>query len=356
MRRALGILVVVLGLGACIGVAPAWANTISATCTWGGQTQPCDSTFWYPAAVTVTWTTDTTPDSVSGCQLDIAYHLNTDSVNPLSCSATWPGPSTSSQQYTLHVEISSPTATATPARPADPDGWYNQPVAVAFNGSAFSGIASCSPTSIYAGPTALNAVISGTCTDNAGKTANASLSLNYDDVPPTITGAEASRPPDSDGLYTHPVTFTFKGTDAASGIASCDTVTYRGPSSGSVVGGCHDRAGNYATISVPVRYRAPAVKASATRANSSIVLHWKRAKRASYYNVQVYRAGKKVLSTWPTRTSLRVRRSWSYAGHHFRLKPGRYRWYVWPGYGKRAVARYGPRLVSATFRVVKPFS
>jgi hypothetical protein len=196
-------------------------------------------------------------------------------------------------------------------------------------------------------------MVNGSCTDNAGKTANASVSINYDDTPPTITGASASRAPDSNGYYTHPVTFQFTGVDAVSGIAGCDTVTYSGPSSGSVVGGCHDQAGNYATIAVPVRYRPATARASVTRAKSSILLRWKRAAHASYYNVQIYRNGKKVLSTWPSHTSLRLGRSWSFAGHRYRLKPGRYRWYVWPGYGSRAAARYGRMIVSATFAVTK---
>jgi hypothetical protein len=117
------------------------------------------------------------------------------------------------------------------------------------------------------------------------------------------------------------------------------------------VGGCHDRAGNYAVRTIPVRFRASGAKASITRANSRRVLRWKPVQHASYYNVQLYRGGKKILSTWPTGTHLRLRRSWSYAGHHFRLKPGRYRWYVWPGYGARSAARYGRMIAARTLKI-----
>jgi hypothetical protein len=41
-----------------------------------------------------------------------------------------------------------------------------------------------------------------------------------------------------------------------------------------------------------------------------------------------------------------------FQGHRYRLGAGLYRWYVWPGFGSRAQARYGRRLGGSTFRVV----
>ena len=66
-------------------------------------------------------------------------------------------------------DVQSPTATVAPARGPDSNGWYNHPVASALSASSFSGIASCSSTT-YAGPNTAGATVSGTCTDNAGKT------------------------------------------------------------------------------------------------------------------------------------------------------------------------------------------
>lgn len=309
------------------------------------------TTGWYAAPTTVTWQVSPTPQSTIDCAG--VQPVSHDYVQTTTCEALWSGDDIK-RSYTVRVELSSPTAAAATDRPPDSNGWFNHPVGVSFAGASFSGIASCTPAISYGGPSVLNAMASGTCTDNAGKTANASVPLNYDATPPTITGATASRKPDSNGYYTHPVTFTFKGTDSMSGIASCDTVTYRGPSSGSVVGGCHDRAGNYATRAVYVRYRAPTPLASVTPSKSSVRLRWRPAAHATYYNVQIFRSGKKVLSTWPTRSTLLIRRSWSFGRHRYALKPGLYRWYVWPGYGSRGAARYGRVLVSSTFQVTKP--
>jgi len=44
-----------------------------------------------------------------------------------------------------------------------------------------------------------------------------------------------------------------------------------------------------------------------------------------------------------------LKRSWTYAGHRYRLSPGRYRWYVWPGRGPRSANRYGRLLGSSSF-------
>lgn len=76
-----------------------------------------------------------------------------------------------------------------------------------------------------------------------------------------------------------------------------------------------------------------------------VVLRWKKAKRASYYNIQVFDSHKKrVAIAWLHGTH------WKIPGK--KLKKGKkYTWYVWPGYGKLSKAKYGKRLGTATFKV-----
>ena len=76
--------------------------------------------------------------------------------------------------------------------------------------------------------------------------------------------------------------------------------------------------------------------------------------RASYFNVQVWRGNRKLLSAWPDAARYRLSRSWTYEGRVERLVPGVYTWYVWPGIGTRAAARYGPMLGKSTFIVLSP--
>lgn len=93
---------------------------------------------------------------------------------------------------------------------------------------------------------------------NADGTATAvTRVLKIDATPPSIT-ARLSRKPDFHGWYNHPVEIRWSGTDATSGVASCNAKTYRGPDSGAaaVSGGCVDRAGNSAVSEVGLAYDA----------------------------------------------------------------------------------------------------
>ncbi|HEX2110687.1 MAG TPA: hypothetical protein VHF67_03970 [Gaiellaceae bacterium] len=65
------------------------------------------------------------------------------------------------------------------------------------------------------------------------------------------------------------------------------------------------------------------------------VLRWPAVRGASYYNVQVYRDERKILSRWPRQARLPLRRVWQYRGRWYDLRPGAYRWFVWPYVGRR---------------------
>jgi large repetitive protein len=125
----------------------------------------------------------------------------------------------------------------------------------------------------------------------------------------------------------------------------------------------HDRAGNSsAGVVVAATPLAPLL---APQNGGSVtappVLQWQAVPRATYYNVQLWlvqslgpgkraRPGK-VLSAWPSATRLPLKSRWSFDGKAYRLIPGRYRWYVFPGFGKRSAVRYGALLGQSTFTV-----
>jgi hypothetical protein len=82
------------------------------------------------------------------------------------------------------------------------------------------------------------------------------------------------------------------------------------------------------------------------------MLAWRAVPKTRFYNVQVYRNGRKILSRWPSRARFGLRRSWQHEGRRFRLRPGVYTWYVWPGFGTLAKPRFGKLLGQSSFRVV----
>ena len=121
-----------------------------------------------------------------------------------------------------------------------------------------------------------------------------------------------------------------------------------------------DRHGNVSSASFKVIVtRARTVRRSSalfaplagTRVSAPPLLRWRAVPKARFYNVQVYRNGRKVLSFWPSRARLRMTRSWQHQGRTFRLKAGVYTWYVWPGFGTIASPQYGKMLGRSSFRV-----
>ena len=115
----------------------------------------------------------------------------------------------------------------------------------------------------------------------------------------------------------------------------------------------YDRAGNAsrgATLVVPqsVLLRTPREGAVL---GAPPVLMWSSAPHASFYNVQLYFAGRKVLSVWPNRATLALAKTWTFQSRRYRLKNGLYHWFVWPAFGGRSSARYGQLLGQGTFRV-----
>jgi hypothetical protein len=115
----------------------------------------------------------------------------------------------------------------------------------------------------------------------------------------------------------------------------------------------YDHAGNASrrvSVAVPASalFSSPRPGAHLSRPP---LLDWRAVPKATYFNVQLYFRSTKILSAWPARSRFKLGRSWSYQGHVYRLKKGVYRWYVWPGFGPRANARYGQLLGQASFIV-----
>jgi hypothetical protein len=112
-----------------------------------------------------------------------------------------------------------------------------------------------------------------------------------------------------------------------------------------------DRAGNVTKRALSItpgpRLLSPAENAAVT---APPLLRWTSVRGAGYYNVQLYR-GRKLLSVWPVHSGLQLSRAWRYAGNEYRLTPGRYSWYVWPGIGAFGAARYGPLIGHRSFVV-----
>ena len=209
---------------------------------------------------------------------------------------------------------------ATPDRPPDAGGFYNHAVTVTFAGSdATSGISSCDAVS-YDKPDSSAAKVAGVCHDNAGNTsASSSFAFKYDSTPPKLADLAADPLNGSVSLSWKP------STDVASIVVtrSIGSAAPKTVYSGKRITGFADKnlkngvryaytvvavdaAGNAATGKTTAQPMAPLIAPrEQARVHGSVVLRWRAAPHAGYYNVQLWFHGAKVLSAWPSGTSYR---------------------------------------------------
>jgi hypothetical protein len=440
--------------GGCVDVAGNRTNATDTfkfdatkpTVTGATGTRAPDHNGWYTSPVTFSFAGTDAMSGIDVCDDPTYTGPDSATASVTGACADVAGNVSALATHNLQYDTTSPTVTgALTSRAPDHNGWYTHPVSIVFQGTdATSGIDSCDGAS-YGGPDAKTTEVTGACTDKAGNVSDLEgYDLKYDATKPTMTTASADRAPDRNGWYTHPISFSFDATDATSGVADCTQPSYSGPDSGAaqVTGSCVDGAGNVVTRTVSFKYDDSAPAASkpfavpgnrsaavswsppadadsfiltrslasggaattvyrgsahdyvdqgltngtrytytvttldaagnqsapasiSTVADGSTLrpfidtevfqapsLTWAKKSKASYYNVQIYLGKSKVLSIWPKTTSLKLRSKWRFNRHSYSLKPGLYRWYVWPGVGRMAAHKYGALVGSSTFRVV----
>ena len=84
------------------------------------------------------------------------------------------------------------------------------------------------------------------------------------------------------------------------------------------------------------------------------IFNWAPVPAATYYLVKFYRGREEIYVARPGAPRVALPSKWTFAGRHYRLTPGRYRWSVRVGRGRPAAARYGELIVQATLVVQEP--
>lgn len=231
------------------------------------------------------------------------------------------------------------------------------------------GFEPCSSPASYAGLPDGGHAFAVRATDAAGNVGAASASWTIDATAPqtTIDSAPALRTTATSAA------FTFSANESATFQCRLDGGSFSpcgAPSSyARLASGVHrfavraiDAAGNVdatpagsewtvAGVTRTVATSALFAPAAGARVTRPPLLRWRPVRGAAYYNVQLYRAGRKVLTAWPTQARLQLRARWRFNGRVQRLAPGVYRWFVWPGHGQVTARRYGKVLGASTFVV-----
>jgi hypothetical protein len=366
-------IVALAGLAAGASTAVAAAE-VTYACDPPMPRSAANCSIWHTTSVTLTWDWDSnlySPAPLAG----------SDCTSPRIFSADTPGAKVFCQVWdpfnpsdndtdtaTIRIDRTEPTVTGfTADRPPDHDGWWNHAVSLQFAGTdSTSGIAGCDVVS-YSGPDGPAAPVTGGCRDVAGNAAAGTFPLKYDATPPalgplpaatdvghvtvnwtTSTDAVQTRILRSPGIGAAPVSEVYSGPDHTftdAGVTGGTTYTYALTAT--------DQAGNTAstTIDVTAKPAPQALPANTTGPAKPPRLRWRKVKRADYYNVQLYRGDRKILSVWPHLNRYQVHRSWTFRGRKRVLTAGSYHWYVWPGYGRRSEHRYGKLIAHRRFKI-----
>jgi hypothetical protein len=354
---------VVAGLSILFGAEPTSADTSPIAYTINGI---AGTNGWWRGSsggdfVVVKWTVNIPTDqiqSTSGCEVGGVRVDGPTTGTTRSCTVTLLDNSQVSKTTTpLMIDNTPPTGvSASAARGPDANGWYNHAFAINWTGTdATSGVASCNSLT-YSGPDSGAAGISGGCTDVAGNSSLTSFGFKYDATPPQLSSVSVRSDDGADILHwksTSPndvaeVTRVARGSQKVLPL-------YSGTGNGFVdkkiqdgveyTYGVHttDQAGNASASRTVVAF--PKVvslgKIGYTpRASKQPILSWPARSGASYYHVQLFRNGKRILAAWPLTTQLALHAHWRWAGRQYRLTPAKYAWFAWAGFGARAAARY----------------
>jgi hypothetical protein len=218
-----------------------------------------------PATVTFACT-----DALSGtASCPTAINVTTLGANrSFSGSATDRAGNSASTSISFSVEQAPLAVTATPAPPANANGWNNTSVTISYLCSGGVPPVQC-PAAKTVSVEGTSQVINATATDAANQTASASTTLNIDETAPSITATVAPLP-GVGGIVTAPATITFACSDTLSGITSCPApITVSTAGAGQAFNGATtDKAGNTAstTVTLNVQLSPLAIAASAAPA------------------------------------------------------------------------------------------
>ena len=344
------------------------AVDVTATCTPG----PCNT--WRASDVTLVWTQESGSFFKDGECNPTPPPFTVEGSVPRSCTVTNALQTESvRREVTIQIDKTAPRVIgAIPSLGPNALGWQLSAVAFAFVGTdasqanATSGIAGCSQIP-YSGPDTPAASIQGTCRDGAGNISPPyAHTFKYDATPPTLTPLTAEADDRVVALqWTRPeAPIEIARTPGIGDEAT--SVVYRGPAESFIDtkvknsvtyqyrATVTDQAGHATTQVVGARpFRGFFAPANGARVTGAPRLAWTEIRNAGYYNIQLFRGSKKILSVWPKTTAYALRSTWKFQGTRFKLAPGAYRVYIWPGFGAFAKQRYGRIVGSRTF-VVRP--
>ena len=210
---------------------------------------PSNAAGWNTTPVTITYACSDNLSGVLACPQQQVASVE-GKAQQFTAIVTDQAGNTANSAILLNIETTAPTITALLTPAPNVAGWNNTDVTVGFNcAPSASDVVSCQPPVVVSAEGKAQSV-SGTVSDQAGKTATASAIVNIDKTPPLIS-ASAAPPANAAGWNNTDVMITYLCSDSLSGIAVCPSptaVSSEGAAE-SFSAQAVDQAGNVSTVS-----------------------------------------------------------------------------------------------------------
>ncbi|HKS66090.1 MAG TPA: kelch repeat-containing protein, partial [Candidatus Acidoferrales bacterium] len=198
-------------------------DTQAPTGVTGAATRPADHNGWFTSAVMINFSGNDPTSGISSC-------TSTNYSGPDSASASVSGHCTdnagnqsSDVPFNFKYDATAPTAVSlsVTAGTAGTNGWYTSDVTVHTSGTELVSLPlSCTPDQFQTAETT-GQVFNGSCTNDAGLSANAApLTIKLDKTGPTAT-LNATGTFGNNGWYTSNVTISTTGSDTISNPTTC---------------------------------------------------------------------------------------------------------------------------------------
>jgi hypothetical protein len=263
------------------------------------------------------------------------------------------------------AEPEPPRVTVPPDMTVEAEGPVGAAVTYTASATDFQGrpiAVDCGPPSGSTFPVGATVV---TCSATHGnQTTTKSFTITVADRTPPSLNVPADKSLRTKSASGVPVSFRASAIDVVDGAVepTCAPASGSRFPAGTTIVACAagDRHGNVArgsfavSVSIVRTVRRIALFSPAPGAHVSgpTMLAWRAVPRARFYNVQLHRNGRKVLTRWPAQPRFMLRGRWQHEGRTYRLRRGVYTWFVWPAFGVPANPRFGKLLGRSSFLVV----
>jgi hypothetical protein len=342
-------------------------DTTAPSATAAVPDRPPDRPPWYRAPVSIAFIGDDALSGVVACSASGYAGPDAGDASVTGACRDRAGNESARRTFQLGYDSTGPIVLrARRGRRPDHGRWYRRAVKVRFRArDPLSGGARCEPV-IYRGPDGPGTV-RATCSDYAGNVTTRDFPIRFDATPPTV--ALRAKPGGRMAVLrwrAAPDARSFQLSRWIRGRRSTRRVVYRGARHRHVDRGltdglryryalrATDRAGRHGRDRTRVK---PHRGLLAPRADAQVtvppLLRWTPVLGARYYNVQLVRDGRTILSDYPRGPRYAVPAAWTFKRQTETLAPGIYTWYVWAAKRRRSEGVYGRRIGHRRF-VVAP--